>query len=314
MTRLGKDGKMAKGLYTGMLDLIGRTPLVELRRITPPSGARILAKLEGANPTGSVKDRIALAMVEAAESSGLLKPSGVILEPSSGNTAVSLALVAGLKGYRLIILAPDVLPQSRRQILSHLGAQLHLTPGHEGMAGANVAAEELARKTDHVWLNQFANPATVEVHRRSTAQEILEDTEGHIEALVAGVGTGGTLTGVGEVLKAYNDGIRVIAVEPATSPLLSAGRAGPHGIPGLGANFVPPALNRDIIDRVHPVLEGSAAAMTLRLAREEGLLVGLSSGAALDAALETASQMPSSATVVVIFPDAGPKHLPPPLP
>jgi len=305
---------MRKGPLTGVLDLIGGTPLVELRRIAPPSGARILAKLEGANPTGSVKDRIALAMVEAAEASGLLKANGVIVEPSSGNTAVALALVAALKGYRLIIAAPDVLSQSRRQILAHLGAQLHLTPGHEGMAGANAVAEEFARSKGHVWLNQFENPATVEVHRRTTAREILEDTEGHIEALVAGVGTGGTLTGVGEVLKAYNDGIGVIAVEPATSPLLSEGRTGPHGIPGLGTNFVPPALNRDIIDRIYPVLEGSAAAMAFRLAREEGLLVGLSSGAALDAALETARQMPSSATVVVIFPDAGLRQLPSPLP
>lgn len=302
------------GPLPNVLTLIGNTPLVELKRVGLASGPRLLGKLEGRNPTGSVKDRVALAMIEDAERRGLLQPGSTLVEATSGNTAVSLALVGAVKGYKVAIVAPDSLPPERGRLLNYLGAEVELTPSSQGMAGAHEAAEGLVQQRPNtVRLHQFQSPANAQAHRDTTAQEVLRDADGRVDALVAGVGTGGTITGVGEVLKAHNPEIRVVAVEPAASPTLGKGWTGPHRIPGLGADFVPPILNRDIIDEIVAVGDGAAAAMTLRLAREEGLMVGLSSGAALHAALEVARRMPPEATIVVILPDAGPKYVPPPL-
>jgi cysteine synthase A len=293
-----------------VLQLIGRTPVVQLHRMPAPGSATIWAKLERANPGGSVKDRIGLAMIEAAEQDGLLKPGGVIVEPTSGNTGIGLAMVAAVKGYRLILTMPETLSVERRTLLAAYGAEIVLTPGSEGMKGAVARAEELVRDNPGSFMpQQFKNPANPEVHRRTTAVEILQQVDGPIHAFVAGVGTGGTLTGVGEVLKERYPAVQIVAVEPAGSPVLSGGHPGPHKIQGIGAGFVPDVLNMDVVDEIITVANEEALETARRLAREEGLLVGISSGAAAFAALRVAERLGEGKTVVVILPDTGERYL-----
>ena len=284
--------------------------MVRLNRVGLAGAAQVLAKLEEFNPAGSVKDRIALAMVEAAEQAGELQPGDTIVEPTSGNTGIGLAMVAAAKGYRVVLTMPEDMSIERRRLLSRLGADLVLTPALEGMTGAVLAAEELvAQHPGYFMPQQFENPANPEVHRRTTAQEILGATQGMIDAFVAGVGTGGTITGVGEVLKERNAGIQVIAVEPARSPVLQGGRASLHAIQGIGASFVPGVLNTAIIDRIIGVEDEDAKTMVLRLAREEGLLVGVSAGANVWAAVEVAREMGEGKVVVTVLPDTGERYL-----
>jgi cysteine synthase A len=293
-----------------VLDLIGRTPIVRLQRVVSPTMATVWAKLERTNPGGSVKDRIALAMIEAAERDGSLRPGGVIVEPTSGNTGIGLAMVAAFKGYRLILTMPETASVERRALMAAYGAELVLTPGPQGMKGAIAKAEELRRENqDYFTPQQFKNPANPEVHRRTTAQEILAQVPGPVDAFVAGVGTGGTITGVGQVLKSRYPGVRVVAVEPAASPVLSGGQPGPHKIQGIGPGFVPDVLDRAVIDEVLPVTNEDAAATARQLARQEGLLVGISSGAAACAALRVAERLGAGKTVVVVLPDTGERYL-----
>ncbi|MDT7944121.1 MAG: cysteine synthase A [Dehalococcoidia bacterium] len=296
-------------IVDSVLDLIGDTPMVRLNRVVPNGAAEIVAKLESLNPAGSVKDRIALSMIEDAERRGILKPGATIVEPTSGNTGIGLAMVAAVKGYRLIVTMPEDMSLARRDLLARFGAEVVLTPALEGMTGAVYAAEELVRNNpDYFMPQQFENPANPEIHRRTTAQEILEATEGRLDAFVAGVGTGGTITGVGEVLKQHNPNILVVAVEPSRSPVLQGGRPGPHAIQGIGASFVPGVLNRRIIDEVIGVGDEEAMAMARRLAREEGLLVGISSGANVVAAIKVAKRMGRGKRVVTILPDTGERY------
>jgi cysteine synthase A len=285
--------------------------MVRLNRLPRAGGAAVLAKVEWLNPGGSVKDRIAVAMIEEAERRGVLKPGGTIVEPTSGNTGIGLAIAAAVKGYRLILTMPDDMSVERQRLLQRLGAEIHLTPAVEGMTGAVFAAEELVREhPDFFMPQQFQNPANPEVHRRTTALEVLEALDGGpIHAFVAGVGTGGTLTGVGEVLKEKMPGVQVVAVEPARSPVLSGGRARPHAIQGIGASFVPGVLNRAIIDRIIPVRDEDALAWSRRLAREEGLLAGISSGAAAFAACQVAAELRPDQVVVTVLPDTGERYL-----
>jgi len=298
------------GIARDILRMVGNTPLVELRRLTPEGSARLLGKVEGLNPSGSVKDRIALAMVRDAEEKGLLQPGYTIVEATSGNTGPALAMVASAKGYRLIIVMPESAPPERRRLLMRYGVEVQLTPSYLGMEGAFRRARELAEEGQTVvFLNQFRNPATVRIHREATAPEILEATGGKVDAFIAGVGTGGTITGVGEVLKERNPSVHIAAVEPAGSPLLSQGRAGRHGIPGIGPDFIPPLLNRSIIDEVITVTDEEANQMSLRLAREEGILAGISSGANVVAALMVARRLGEGKTVVTILPDTGERYL-----
>ena len=293
-----------------VLDLIGDTPLVRLRRIPKPGGAAVVAKLEARNPGGSVKDRTALAMIEDAERRGVLKTGGTIVEPTSGNTGIGLAMVAAVKGYRLILTMPEDMSVERQRLMTRFGAELHLTPAIEGMTGAVFAAEELVREhPDYFMPQQFQNPANPDVHRRTTALEILEAVDGRLDAFVAGVGTGGTITGVGEVLKLKLPGVKIIGVEPAKSPVLSGGRPGLHGIQGIGASFVPGVLNQSVIDRVVQVRDEDATAVSRRLSREEGLLVGVSAGAAVWAACEVAATMRPEQLVVTVLPDTGERYL-----
>jgi cysteine synthase A len=293
-----------------ILDLVGRTPIVRLQKLPRPGGAVVLAKLEFFNPAGSVKDRIAIAMVDAAEKAGLLRPGATIVEPTSGNTGAGLAMVAAVKGYRLILTMPDDMSVERQRLFSRFGAEIHLTPAIEGMTGAVFAATELVREhPDYFMPQQFQNPANPDIHRRTTAVEILEDTGGALNAFVAGVGTGGTITGVGEVLKEKIPGIRIVAVEPARSPVLSGGRFRPHGIQGIGASFVPGVLNRAILDEIVQVRDEDATATSRRLAREEGLLVGISAGAAAFAACRVAESMSPEMTVLTVLPDTGERYL-----
>lgn len=293
-----------------VLDLIGNTPLVRLNRLPRPGSATIYAKMESLNPAGSVKDRIALSMIEDAERRGLLEPGGTIVEATSGNTGIGLAMVAAVKGYRLILTMPDDMSVERQRLLARFGAELILTPSIEGMSGAVFAAEELkAKHPDYFMPQQFQNPANPEVHRRTTAQEILEATEGRLNAFVAGVGTGGTITGVGEVLREKLGRILIIAVEPARSPVLSGGRSVPHGIQGIGASFVPGVLNRDVYDEIIQVRDEDAYATTKRLNREEALLVGISAGANVWAALQVAERLGAGKTVVTLLPDTGERYL-----
>ncbi|MBO8141845.1 MAG: cysteine synthase A [Firmicutes bacterium] len=294
----------------GALDVVGGTPLVRLRRVVPEQAGEVWAKLESVNPAGSVKDRIARAMVAAAEADGRLSPGGTIVEPTSGNTGIGLAMVAAARGYRLVLTMPDTMSAERRQLLSTYGAELVLTPGAEGMQGAVERARAIAEEIPGAFMpQQFENPANPEIHRLTTAREILDQTRGRIDAFVAGVGTGGTITGVGEVLKANVPGVRVIAVEPAGSPLLSGGRPGPHRIQGIGANFIPKVLNRAILDEVITVTDRDAYRMMGRLAREEGLLVGISAGAAVHAALKVAVRLGPESRVVTVLPDTGERYL-----
>jgi len=297
-------------LVSSALDLIGDTPLVRLRRLVKPGWAALFGKLESLNPGGSVKDRIALAMVEEAEREGRLKPGDTIVEPTSGNTGIGLAMVAAVKGYRLILTMPEDMSLERRTLLQRFGAELTLTPAVEGMSGAVFAAEELVRENPGFFMpQQFLNPANPEIHRRTTAQEILKATDGQVDAFVAGVGTGGTITGVGEVLKRERPGILVVAVEPARAPVLQGGKFRPHAIQGIGASFVPGVLNREIYDEVIGIRDEEALAMTRRLSREEGLLVGVSSGANVVAALRVAERLGVGKTVVTMLPDTGERYL-----
>ncbi|MGC2423676.1 MAG: cysteine synthase A [Nitrospirota bacterium] len=293
-----------------MLDMIGRTPMVRINKLTGPKDAALYAKLEGDNPGGSVKDRIALAMVDEAERSGLLLPGGTIIEPTSGNTGIGLGIVAVLRGYKLILTMPDTMSMERRSLLAAYGAELVLTPGQDGMRGAVEKAEELLRATPNSFMpQQFNNPANPEAHRKTTAREILSALGPKIDAFVAGVGTGGTLTGVGEVLRSKNRDIKIIAVEPASSPVLSGGAPGPHKIQGIGAGFLPGVLNTQIYDEIVQVTDDEAAEATRQLAAKEGILCGISSGAAFFAALRTAKELGRGKSVVVILPDRGERYL-----
>jgi cysteine synthase A len=298
-------------IATTVLDVIGGTPMVVLNRLPRPEGARVIAKLESVNPGGSVKDRIALAMVEDAERRGMLKPGGTIVEPTSGNTGIGLAMAAAVKGYRVILTMPDDMSVERQRLFARFGAEIHLTPAIEGMTGAVYAAQELVREHPEYFMpQQFQNPANPDVHRRTTALEILEALDGQrLDAFVAGVGTGGTLTGVGEVLKEKVPGVQIVAVEPARSPVLAGGRARPHAIQGIGASFVPGVLNRSVIDRIVAVRDEDALAWSRRLTREEGLLVGVSAGAAAFAACAVAAELTRGQLVVTVLPDTGERYL-----
>ena len=293
-----------------ILELIGDTPIVRLNRLTDADSATVWCKLESFNPLSCVKERICLAMIEAAEGEGKLKKGMTIVEPTSGNTGIGLAMVAVVKGYRLILAMPDTMSLERRKLLKALGADIVLTPGSEGMKGAIGKAEELVGSSaDYFMPQQFRNPANPEVHRRTTAREILEQTDGKVDAFVAGVGTGGTVTGVGEVLKEKNPGVKIVAVEPASSPVLSGGKPSSHRLQGIGAGFVPEVLNREIVDEVITVTDVEAAETARRLAKEEGIFAGISSGAAAFAALRVARDLGAGKNVVVLLPDTGERYL-----
>lgn len=289
--------------------LIGRTPVVKLQRLAE-NGADVYVKLEYFNPGASVKDRIALSMVEAAEAEGRLKPGSTIVEPTSGNTGIGLAMIAAVRGYRLILVMPETMSIERRKLLAAYGAEFILTPGHLGMKGAVEKAQELVRENpDYFMPQQFENPANPDIHRRTTAREILEQMGKELDAFVAGVGTGGTITGVGEVLKKEISGIKIIAVEPAASPVLSGGRPGLHKIQGIGAGFIPPVLRTELLDEIFTVTNEDAILTARNLARKEGLLVGISSGAAVYAALEVARALGRGKKVLAIAPDTGERYL-----
>ena len=290
---------------------IGSTPLVELKSVTAGVRAKVLAKLEFFNPLGSVKDRIGRSMIEAAELSGELQPGGTIIEPTSGNTGIALAMIAAIKGYRLILTMPETMTVERRKLLTRLGAELVLTPGTEGIKGAIKKAEELAATTlDSYMPDQFANPANPQIHRETTALEIWNDTDGKVDILVSGVGTGGTITGVAEVIKAKKPSFKAIAVEPSESPVLSGGQPGPHRIQGIGAGFVPAVLRVDLIDEIIQVNADQAEETAARLAREEGILAGISSGAATWAALQVAEREENKGkTIVTLLPSTGERYI-----
>ena len=300
------------GIYQGTLDLIGNTPLVEVTNIEKKYGlkAKLLVKLEYFNPAGSVKDRIAKAMIEDAEEKGILKEGSVIIEPTSGNTGIGLAAIAAAKGYRVILTMPETMSVERRNILKAYGAELVLTEGPKGMKGAIAKAEELAKEIPNSFIpGQFENPANPEMHRKTTGPEIWKDTDGKVDIFVAGVGTGGTITGTGEYLKSQNPEVKVVAVEPASSPVLSEGKGGPHKIQGIGAGFVPDTLNTKVYDQVFPVANEAAFDTAKEIAKTEGVLVGISSGAALYAALELAKKPENEGkTIVALLPDSGDRY------
>ena len=296
-------------VYSNVTELIGRTPLVKLNRIAGDN-ATVVAKLEFYNPANSVKDRIGAAIIEAAEASGDLKPGGTIVEGTSGNTGIALAMVGAAKGYKVVLAMPETMSLERRALLRAYGAELVLTPGPLGMKGAVAKAEEIAKERGGVLARQFANPANLAVHRRTTAEEIWADTDGKVDIVVAGVGTGGTVSGVGQVLKEHNPEVKVIAVEPAESPILSGGEPGPHKIQGLGANFVPEILDRSVIDEVITRNIEQSLDFARAAATQEGLLVGISSGAALSAAVEIANRPENAGkTIVAVLPDFGERYL-----
>ncbi len=304
-------------IYTSADQLIGGTPLLELSHIEKEEGlkARVLAKLEYFNPAGSVKDRVAMAMIDDAEARGVLKPGSVIIEPTSGNTGIGLAAVAAARGYRIIIVMPETMSVERRQLMKAYGAELVLSEGAKGMPGAIAKADELAKEIpDSFIAGQFVNPANPKIHRETTGPEVWNDTDGQVDIFVAGVGTGGTITGVGEYLKAQKPGVRIVAVEPAASPVLSKGVSGPHKIQGIGAGFVPEVLNTGIYDEIIPVANEDAFAVGRLIGRKEGVLVGISSGAAAWAAIELAKRPENEGkTIVVLLPDTGDRYLSTPL-
>ncbi|TAN45046.1 MAG: cysteine synthase A [Nitrospirae bacterium] len=296
--------------YQNILDLIGNTPLVRINRMASAGSAEIWAKLEGANPGASVKDRIGLSMIEAAEKAGLLEPGATIVEPTSGNTGIGLAMVAAVKGYKLILTMSETMSIERRQVFQAFGAELVLTPGEKGMKGAIEKAEEMKRENPGFFMpQQFKNPANPEIHRKTTAQEIIRDLGCVPDAFVSGVGTGGTMTGAGEVLRDKKPDILIVAVEPAGSPVLSGGQAGKHKLAGLGAGFVPDILNTKIYDEIIKVTDEDAAETTRQLAAKEGILAGISSGAAMWGALKTAEKLGSGKKLVVVLPDRGERYL-----
>ena len=299
------------GIYRSASELVGNTPLLELSALEGKLGitARLLAKLEFLNPAGSAKDRVALEMIRDAEEKGLLRAGSVIIEPTSGNTGIGLACVAAARGYRTVIVMPDSMSVERQTLMKAYGAELVLTPGGLGMQGAIAEAERLAREIPGSFIpDQFGNPANAAAHYKTTGPEIWKDTDGNVDIFVAGVGTGGTITGVGAYLKAQNPAVQVVAVEPARSPLLSGGQAGPHGLQGIGANFIPKVLDQKIYDRVMPVAEEDAYAAARLLGKTEGILVGISAGAALHAAFLLAAENPGK-TIVVLLPDTGDRYL-----
>lgn len=304
-------------IYTSAHQLIGHTPLLELTHIEEKLGlkAKILAKLELFNPAGSVKDRVALTMIEDAEASGVLKPDSVIIEPTSGNTGIGLAAVAAARGYRMIVVMPDSMSMERRLLMTAYGAELVLTPGAKGMAGAIAKADELATEIPNSFIpGQFVNPSNPKAHRETTGPEIYDDTDGNVDIFVAGVGTGGTITGVGEYLKSRNPKVQVVAVEPSDSPVLSGGNPGPHKLQGIGAGFVPEVLNTQVYDEVFPVTSEEAYAGGRLMGRSEGVLVGISSGAALHAAIQVAKRPENEGkTIVVLLPDTGDRYLSTPM-
>ena len=304
-------------IYNGALELVGNTPLVEVKNIEEELGleARILVKLEYFNPAGSVKDRIAKAMIEDAEEKGLLKEGSVIIEPTSGNTGIGLASIAAVKGYRIILTMPETMSVERRNILKAYGAEIVLTEGAKGMKGAIEKADELAKEIPGSYIpGQFVNPANPEVHRKTTGPEIWKDTDGEVDLFIAGVGTGGTLTGVGEYLKSQNPDVKIVALEPASSPVLSTGKGGPHKIQGIGAGFVPDVLNTTVYDEIFTVENDDAFATGKLLAKKEGILVGISSGAALYGAIELAKSPENKGkTIVALLPDTGDRYYSTPL-
>jgi len=298
-------------IANSVTELVGNTPLMRINRLTEGAGAEVAAKLEFYNPAHSIKDRIGMAMIDAAEKAGKIKPDTIILEPTSGNTGIALAMVCAARGYRCALTMPETMSRERRMLLRAYGADLILTPGSEGMTGAIHKAEELAASDPRYFIpQQFQNPANPEIHRRTTAEEIWRDTDGKVDIFVAGVGTGGTITGVGEVLKARKPSVRVVAVEPDASPVLSGGAKGPHPLQGLGAGFIPDVLNPKVYDEIIRVTGDDAFTTARRAAREEGLLVGISSGAALWAALQVARRAENAGKlIVVIIPDFGERYL-----
>ncbi len=303
--------KLTRGIARDLTELIGNTPLVRLNRVTDGIKCEVVAKLESFNPLGSVKDRIGVSMIATAEEAGLLKKDTIIVEPTSGNTGIALAFVCAAKGYTLILVMPDTMSLERRQLLTFLGAKVMLTPGAEGMSGAVRKAEELVKENPcYVMLQQFKNPANPEIHRLTTAEEIWRDTAGRVDIVVAGVGTGGTITGIAQVLKERTSGFKAIAVDPANSPVLSGGSPGPHKIQGIGAGFVPDVLQLQLIDEIVKVTNEDAGTISRRLAKEEGILAGISSGAATWAALEVAKRAENEGKlIVVILPDTGERYL-----
>jgi cysteine synthase A len=298
-------------IFADITKTVGKTPLVRLNRMQKGLNADILVKIESFNPLSSVKDRIGVAMIEAAEAAALISKDTVIIEPTSGNTGIALAFVCAAKGYRLILTMPDTMSMERRHLLSILGSELVLTEGAKGMKGAIEKAEELAASNKNSFIpQQFKNPANPEIHRRTTAEEIWQDTDGMVDYVIAGIGTGGTITGTGEVLKKKKSSVKMIAVEPTDSPVLSGGKPGPHKIQGIGAGFIPDVLNRDVIDEIIQVAHENAGEMARRIAKEEGILVGISSGAALWAALEMAKRKEAEGKMIVaILPDSGERYL-----
>ncbi|MBP3791940.1 MAG: cysteine synthase A [Methanobrevibacter sp.] len=303
--------KLKRGVLDSVVDAIGNTPIVRLNNLTKDLEAEVDVKIESFNPTGSVKDRVAVAMIEDAEEKGLLKPGATIIEPTSGNTGIGLAFAAAAKGYKLILTMPETMSIERRKFLSILGAELVLTPGADGMGGAIAKANELNEETpDSIILGQFDNPANVKIHAETTAQEILRDTEGNVDIVIAGVGTGGTITGIGKVLKEEVPGVKIVAVEPKDSQTLGKGEKGPHKIQGIGAGFVPSIYDADVIDEIIPVENEDAGNTLLALAKEEGIFSGISSGAATWAALDLAKKEENKGKrIIAILPDNGERYL-----